>query len=225
MSEAKPAVFVRVEGVLTARGPCSAAAYMAANAAGLRERVFRLGHLAVATPLYGLLGQSDRVLANRLTYLALRNMSEDRIAELADEYWQNVLSRQVLAQGIDLVRRARTNGKKLVLLADSIEEIARPLSEQLSKVDALLCNRLEYRGGRATGKLCEPVIGGHDGGRFLERWSLEHDIDLAASTAYGAHGPDVLLMSAVGEPCAVNPDFTLRRAAREAGWPVMDFHV
>ena len=225
MSEAKPAVFVRVEGVLTARGACSAAAYMAANAAGIRERVLRLGHLAVATPLYEVLGQSDRVLANRLTYLALRNMSEDRIAELADEYWQNVLQRQVLAQGLDLVQRARRAGKKVVLLADSIEEIARPLSEQLSRVDALLCNKLEYRNGRATGKLCDPVIGGHDGGRFLSHWAHENEIDLDASTAYGAHGPDVLLMTAVGEPCAVNPDFTLRRAAREAGWPVMDFHV
>jgi len=225
MSEAKPAVFVRVEGVLTARGACSAAAYMAANAAGLRERVLRLGHLALATPLYELLGQSDRVLANRLTYLALRNMSEDRIAELADEYWQNVLSRQVLAQGLDLVRRARSSGKKLVLLADSIEEIARPFAAQLPNVDALLCNKLEYRGGRATGKLCEPVIGGHDGGQFLSRWAHENNIDLGASTAFGAHGPDVLLMTAVSEPCAVTPDFTLRRAAREAGWPVMDFHV
>jgi len=225
MSEAKPAVFVRVEGVLTARGACSAAAYMAANAAGIRERVLRLGHLAVATPLYEVLGQSDRVLANRLTYLALRNMSEDRIAELADEYWQNVLQRQVLAQGLDLVQRARRAGKKVVLLADSIEEIARPLSEQLPRVDALLCNKLEYRNGRATGKLCDPVIGGHDGGRFLSHWAHENEIDLDASTAYGAHGPDVLLMTAVGEPCAVNPDFTLRRAAREAGWPVMDFHV
>ena len=136
-----------------------------------------------------------------------------------------MLSRQVLAQGIDLVQRARRTGKQVVLLADSIAEIAKPLAEQLPKVDALLCNRLEYKSGRATGKLCEPVIGGHDGGRFLSHWAHEHDIDLGASIAYGAHGPDVLLMTAVGEPCAVNPDFTLRRAAREAGWPVMDFHV
>ena len=53
----------------------------------------------------------------------------------------------------------------------------------------------------------------------------EDEPQFSASTAYGAHGPDVLLMTAVGRPCAVNPDFTLRRAARDAGWPVMDFHV
>jgi phosphoserine phosphatase len=225
MSEAKPAVFVRVEGVLSGRGACGAAAYMAANAAGLRERVFRLGHLAIATPLYEVLGQSDRVLANRLTYLALRNMSEDRIAELADEYWHNVLSRQLLQSGVELLKRAQRDKLRIVLLSDCIEEVVRPMCQQLPAVEALLCNRLEYRGGLATGKLREPVIGGHDGGQFLAQYAQEHGIDLQASTAYGAHGPDVLLMTAVGRPCAVNPDFTLRRAARDAGWPVMDFHV
>lgn len=198
---------------------------MAANAAGLRERVFRLGHLAIATPLYEVLGQSDRVLANRLTYLALRNMSEDRIAELADEYWQNVLSHQLLQSGVELLKRAQREQQRIVLLSDCIDEVVRPLCAELPAVDALLCNKLEYRNGLATGKLCEPVIGGHDGGQFLAQYAREHDIDLEASTAYGAHGPDVLLMTSVGRPCAVNPDFTLRRAARDAGWPVMDFHV
>lgn len=225
MSEGNPAVFVRVEGVLTARGACGAAAYMAANAAGLRERVFRLGHLALATPLYEVLGQSDRVLANRLTYLSLRHMSEDRVAELAEEYWRNVLSHHLLNSGVELLKRAQRDKLRVVLLSDCIEEVVRPLAEQLPHVDALLCNHLEYRSGKATGKLCDPVIGGHDGGQFLARYALEHGIDLHRSTAYGAHGPDVLLMTAVGRPCAVNPDFTLRRAARDAGWPVMDFHV
>jgi phosphoserine phosphatase len=152
-------------------------------------------------------------------------MSEDRIAELADEYWQNVLSHQLLQSGVELLKRAQREKQRIVLLSDCIEEVVRPLCEQLPPLDALLCNRLEYRGGLATGKLREPVIGGHDGGQFLAQYATEHSIDLRASTAYGAHGPDVLLMTAVGRPCAVNPDFTLRRAARDAGWPVMDFHV
>lgn len=225
MGLTRQAVFVRVEGVLTKRGAVSAAAYFAANAAGLRERALRLGHLAFAAPVYEVLGQSDRALANRLTYLALRNMSEDRIAELAEEYWQNVLKQQLLNSGIELVKRAHAGGLRVVLLGDGIEQVLQPLAAHVPHVDELLCNRLEIRNGLATGKLCEPVIGGHDGGRFLARYADEREIDLAASTAYGAHGPDLLLMTAVGRPCAVNPDFSLRRAAREAGWPVMDYHV
>ena len=72
MTDTTQAVFIRIEGVLTARGVRAAAAYFAANAAGLRERALRLGHLAWTAPVYEVLGQSDRVLANRLAYLALR---------------------------------------------------------------------------------------------------------------------------------------------------------
>jgi phosphoserine phosphatase len=152
-------------------------------------------------------------------------MSEDRIAELAEEYWQNVLSHQLLQSGVELLKRAQREKQRIVLLSDCLEEVVRPLTEQLPAVHALLCNRLEYRGGLATGKLREPVIGGHDGGQFLSQYALEHGIDLHASTAYGAHGPDVLLMTAVGRPCAVNPDFTLRRAAQQSSWPVLDYDV
>jgi phosphoserine phosphatase len=225
MTDTIQAAFVRIEGVLTGRGVRAAAAYFAANAAGLRERALRLGHLAWTAPIYEVLGQSDRVLANRLAYLALRNMSEDRIAELAGEYWENVLREQVLSDGVELLRRARAEGKRVVLLADSVDVVVKPLVEHLRCVDDYVCNRLEFRSGYATGKLLDPVIGGHDGGRFIETYAREHRIDLAASSAYGAHGPDVLMLAAVGRPCAVNPDYTLRRAAREAGWPVMDYHV
>ena len=71
MTDTIQAVFVRIEGVLTGRGVRAAAAYFAANAAGLRERALRLGHLAWTAPIYEVLGQSDRVLANRLAYCDL----------------------------------------------------------------------------------------------------------------------------------------------------------
>jgi phosphoserine phosphatase len=59
----------------------------------------------------------------------------------------------------------------------------------------------------------------------VRRYAQEHAIDLTRSLAYAAHGPDLLLMTAVGSACAVNPDFTLRRAARQADWPILDYDV
>src|SRR5512139_2357906 len=123
MNDTKQAAFVRLEGVLTGRGVRSATAYFAANAAGFRERALRLSHLAWTAPVYEVLGQSDRVLANRLAYLSLRNMTEDRILELADEYFENVLREKVLADGIALLKRARAEGKRVVLLADNVQHV------------------------------------------------------------------------------------------------------
>ena len=75
------------------------------------------------------------------------------------------------------------------------------------------------------GKLLDPVIGGHEMGRWVREYAVTHDIDLAGSVAYAAHGPDLLLLAAVGQPCAVNPDFTLRGAARDADWPVLEYRT
>lgn len=225
MGDIQHAVFARVEGVLLAKGVRSAAAYFAANAPGLRERALRLGHVALTAPAYEWLGQTDRVLANRLAYLSLRNLSEDRIAELSEEYWSTILKKQILNDGVELLRRARRDGKRVVLIADSLEQILQPLAAELGCVDDYVCNHLEIRGGFATGRLLDPVIGGHDSGVWLTQYAREHSVGLSSSIAYASHGPDMLMLSAVGRPCAVNPDFTLRRAAQQARWPVLDYHV
>lgn len=225
MTDIQKAVFARVEGVLLAKGVRSAAAYFAANAPGLRERALRLGHVALTAPAYQWLGQTDRVLANRLAYLSLRNLSEDRITELSEEYWSTILRKEILNDGVELLKRARREGNRVVLVADSLDQILQPLAAELGCVDDYVCNHLEFRNGLATGRLVDPVVGGHDSGVWLSQYAQEHQLVLAGSTAYASHGPDILMLTAVGRPCAVNPDFTLRRAATQARWPVLDYHV
>jgi phosphoserine phosphatase len=225
MADIQKAVFARVEGVLLAKGVRSAAAYFAANAPGLRERALRLGHIALTAPAYEWLGQTDRVLANRLAYLSLRNLTEDRITELSEEYWSTILRKQILNDGVELLKRAHREGNRIVLIGDSLEQILQPLAAELGCVDDYVCNHLEIRNGLATGRLVDPVIGGHDSGVWLSQYAQQHHLRLDGSTAYASHGPDVLMLSAVGRPCAVNPDFTLRRAAQQARWPVLDYHV
>ena len=225
MGSLATAAFVRVEGALLPQGVCSATAYFAANGAGLRERALKLGQVALTAPLYSLLGQSDRILANRLAYVALRGMSEDRVAELAEEYFANILRDRILQGGVELLRDARREGRRVVLISDGLQQVIEPLAAHLRHLDDYVCNRLEFRDGFATGKLVEPVIGGHDCAIWAREYAARHAIDLASSTVYAAHGPDLLLLSAVGKPCAVNPDFTLRRAARQADWPILDYDV
>jgi len=216
------AAFFRVEGTLVDRGALAASAYFASNAEGFTERAFRIGALALGAPIYGLLANSDRTLATRAAYASLRHMSEDRISELADEYWEDVLKPRIYERGRELVKQARRDKYKIVLLSEGIEQVVAPLARELG-VDDFVCNRLEWVRGETTGKLLEPVVGGHDGGAYAKRYAAEHAIDLTRSLAYAAHGADLLLLSSVGRPCAVNPDFALRGAARDADWPVLEY--
>jgi phosphoserine phosphatase len=216
------AAFFRVEGTLVDRGALAASAYFASNAQGFTERAFRIGALALGAPLYGLFSQRDPTLATRAAYAALRHMSEDRIIELAAEYYEEVLSERIYERGRELVKQARKERHRVVFLSAGIEQVIAPLARELG-ADDFVCNRLEFAGGEATGKLLEPIIGGHDGAAWVKRFAASHDIDTARSLGYGAHAGDLLLLSAVGRPCAVNPDIALRAAARDADWPVLEY--
>ncbi|MBL9099680.1 MAG: HAD-IB family phosphatase [Myxococcales bacterium] len=223
MNSRDTAAFFRVEGIVLSRGVLAASAYIAANAKRFRERALRLGLVALAAPVHGILGQTDRALAHRLVHLAFRGMSEDRVSVLAEEYAEDILKDKLLDQGLELMKRAQAEGHKVVLLSDGIAPIMQPLARHLKHYDDLVCNHLEFRDGEATGKLLEPIVGGASGGVWLRRYATEHGLDLARCAAYGSHGPDMLLLSAVGRPCAVNPDFVLRRSARDADWPVVEY--
>ena len=223
MAQADTAAFFRVEGTLLTRGVLAAAGYFAANGQGMRERARRLGHVAVAAAGFSLLGQNDRALANRITWAALRGMSEDRLLVLAQEFVDTHIEGKLLGSGLELVQRARREGHRIVLVSESIDLLVEPLAAMVRGVDGVVSNRLEIRDQETTGRLLDPIVGGHDGGRWVRAYAEEQGIDLSRSVAYGCHGPDLLLLAAVGSPCAVNPDYTLRRAAKEARWAVMDY--
>ena len=222
----KTAAFFRVEGTIVSRGVLAATSYIAANGQGLTERALRVGGLALTAPLYSVLGQTDRTMANRMAYLSFRNMREDRVALIGREYYDEVLKEKVLDSGVELLKQAKRDGHTTVLLSEGLDHVVQPLAKALGRsVDHFVCNHLEYRDQFCTGRLLEPVIGGHETRKWLKAFADEHQIDLAKSVAYAAHGPDLLLLAAVGNPCAVNPDFALRRAATEADWPVMEYRV
>jgi len=224
LESTRTAAFFRVEGALLDRGALAAAAYFASNGQGFAERALRVGMLALAAPLHGLLRQADGTTAVRAAYAACRHMSEDRIAELADEYYEDLLAERLYDRGRELVKQARRDGHRVVLVSEGLEQVVAKLAEVL-RADDLVCNRLEFVDGQTTGKLLDPVIGGQQLGRWVRTYADEQAIDLSRSVAYAAQGPDLLLLAAVGQPCAVNPDFALRGAARDADWPVLEYRT
>ena len=148
-------------------------------------------------------------------------MSEDRVSVLADEYYQEYLKPNLLDVGLDLIKASRRRGQRVVLISDNIDWVMKPLLERVG-ADDLICNRLEIKRGETTGRLLDPVIGGGLGGQWARGFADEHHIDLQSSSAYGARASDSLLLSAIGQPCVVNPDRQLRRLADDNDWPVVE---
>lgn len=220
MTTARPAAFFRLEGTLVARPTLAAAAWLAANAWRVRERVVRLGATAAALPLaFGPL--QDHALANRVAWAGLRGVSADRLHVLGEEYAERFLCGATDPAAARLLRECGEQGFVTVLVTDNLDVVARPVADHLG-IDVLVSNRLELREGRATGRLADPVLGAHLDGAWARRLAEEHGLDLRSSRAYGAREADSVLLGAVGNPCTVHPDRRLRRIARQLDWPIVE---
>lgn len=210
------AAFFRVEGTLIARPTALTIAWLAANAQELGGRMARLAGVGLALPVWG----ADPGLGRRLGWSALRGTSEDRLAVLGEEYFHTWLADAVLPVGRDLLARAKADRRRLVLVSDNLTWVMEPLKDLLA-ADDLVANTMELRNGRATGRLLDPVVSSLSGTE-LRAYAGQHGLDLRACCGYGASAEDGVLLSAVGLPCAVGPDRTLRRMARDHRWPVVE---
>lgn len=210
--------FFRVEGILSSRPSLAAPAWLAANAQTFRQRAFGLGTVLAAAPLA--LSKQDPGTAHRLAWAGLRDVSEDRLILLGETYFEGWLQDNVPEAGTRVLAQARKRGDKVVLVSDNVDVVVSHLANQLG-VDDLVCNHLEIRNGRATGRLTDPVVAGHVGGSWLKSYAEQHGINLEKSTAYGHSELDASLLSSVGMPCAVNPQAGLRRMARDLDWPIL----
>lgn len=110
-----------------------------------------------------------------------------------------------------------------VLVSAGVRYALEPVVQDLG-FDHLLCTDLEigHDGlytGRSAGLIC---IDQHKQTMAMAL-AKAHDIDLTASSAYGNHQSDILLLEAVGHPVAVEPTEPLRRVAIERGWPILTY--
>jgi phosphoserine phosphatase len=216
----RKAAFFKVEGPLVRPAGLPPATYFVLNQREMRSRVTRLGGLAAAAGLSLLSPLGQIQTATRLAWSNLRGMSEDRLHVLAQELYERQLLKSLRQPGIELLEGAKRDGCVIVLVSELLDLSVRPLADRLG-ADHLVANRMEVLDGHATGRLIDPIVA-QISGQWAQAFAQEHDLDLAGSMAYGAAGGDALLMSAVGHPCAVYPDWRLRRIARDHAWPIVE---
>ncbi|TVQ97066.1 MAG: hypothetical protein EA398_15090 [Deltaproteobacteria bacterium] len=212
--------FVRLEGVLSPRSALAATAWIAGNGQTIGQRLTGLAHAAALSPARGLLHALDGALTTRVTHAALRGLSEDRIHILAEEYVDDFLRPSLREDALDRLRALRRTHDRIVLLAETIAPVVESLRDDLRGIDDVLCNHLEFRNGRATGRLLEPLVGGAATARLAREHAATLGAPLEHTTALAAHAGDTLLLAAVGHPVAIAPDPLLHRTATTAGWPI-----
>ncbi len=160
----------------------------------------------------------------RAAALASRGWSVSEVA-LAAERAAERLETVVLPYVRPLLDRQRRSGRVLVLATTTPQHLVTPFAERLG-FDAVVATRYatevdESGVERYSGRLAGPFVWALGKLRSVRAWALSEGVDLRRSSAFSDSVYDLPLLSAVGEPVAVNPDVRLQAVATLRRWPVV----
>jgi hypothetical protein len=150
-------VYWRVEGSLVNLSAVRPVAFFTWNAHSFSERWLRRGGLLALALVRPLLYSLHRKFATRVLHALLRGISRDRLDLLGEEYFDYRIKPRLRADAVALLQQELAAGRRVVLVSQGLEHVMRPLARHLG-VKELVCNRLEFRDLRATGRLRGPVV-------------------------------------------------------------------
>lgn len=215
------AAFYDMDGTIIGTNVVHAYAYYARNTNSLKGSLAKTASMLASLPVWWAADKVDRRVFNEMFYKNYAGFSEDRLIFLGEEMFDKLIKPNIFKGAPDLIKRSKEQGNKQIIITGGIDYITRPLVEYLG-FDDFVANRLEIKDGIATGRLHKPFIAGANKALWVRRYAEEHNIDLDRSYAYADSGSDIPLLSVVGYPTAVNPDFKMRTTARAYDWPILD---
>ena len=122
------------------------------------------------------------------------------------EYLQHKVKPLVLPAALDLVAEHRRQGHELLIITAS---------------NRLIACEPEMRAGEYTGRACGIPSFAAGKVRRLGDWLAQGGRQVSESWFYSDSHNDLPLLGEVDHPVAVDPDETLKKEARKAGWPVI----
>jgi HAD superfamily hydrolase (TIGR01490 family) len=153
-------------------------------------------------------------------FIGGHDVKEIRI--IGEEIYNEFVSPAIWQGTIELAKEHLNNGDEVWLVTASPEDFANLIAERLGFTGAI-GTKAEIHDGKYTGNLTGKLLHGKEKAIAIQEMSRTRDINLRDCFAYSDSHNDLPLLSAVGNPRAINPDAKLRIMAFSQGWPVHDF--
>jgi long-chain acyl-CoA synthetase len=190
-------VYWRVEGSLLELTTVRPIAFFTWNSQTFIARAARRSLVLLMALLRPFLYAANRIAATRIVHAVLRGITRDRLDLLGEEEFEYKLKPLLKEDGVRQLKALQATGAEVVLVSQGLEHVMRPLARHLG-VRWIIANRLDFRGGVATGRLLSPVIrprglfarireAGPDGQQSPARWVR----------ALGLRGPKALASAIV----------------------------
>ena len=186
-----------------------------------RLGILKLRHLAMiplSYVLYRLGGGGIAFFEGQ--FPVIRGLERKVFEEIGRDVFERRTSKALRPEMRRLIEAIKAEGGQVVLATSSLDFIVKPLADHLG-IDAILASKLEYEGGRCTGRLAGRALFGQAKRDAVIAFARERGVAMPDCAFYSDSIHDLPLLLEVGKPVAVSPDRRLRREAKARGWPIL----
>jgi HAD superfamily hydrolase (TIGR01490 family) len=217
----KAAAFYDLEGTLVATNLVHTLAFYAKRQQGVWQTAKKsIGTLA-KLPFFGITDLYSRNVFNEVFFKSYEGFSQDRLRYFSDELFEEVLKPAIFDGTPELIAQGKKIGQRQIVLTGALDFTIDRLMDHLG-IDDFVANRLEFVNGYATGRVLPPVMASATKAKWIREYAEREDINLSESYAYSDSISDLPMLSIVGHPVAVNPDFRLKQTALQHDWAILD---
>jgi HAD superfamily hydrolase (TIGR01490 family) len=160
--------------------------------------------------------------ASALAFIAGHTVSE--LEQLGEEIFDERMAHRIWPGTRALAQLHLDQGQRVWLVTAAPIEIATIIARRLGLTGAL-GTVAEHVDGVYTGQLVGEMLHGSAKAVAVRELAERFGLDLERCSAYSDSYNDLPLLSAVGDPCAINPDHRLREHARANGWRIRDYRT
>ena len=215
------ASFYDLEGTLVSTNLVHTLGFYARRQQGLLNTVKKSVGTLAKLPMFGITDLYSRNVFNEFFFRSYEGESEDRLRYFSEELFEDVLKPAIFDGTPDLIEKSKKLGHKQVVVTGALDFSVKPLCDYLG-IDDFAANRLEFVNGYATGRLLPPVMASATKAKWIREYAEKNEINLSESYAYSDSISDLPMLSIVGHPVAVSPDFRLKQTALQHDWAILD---
>lgn len=220
-SNGQAAAFYDLEGTLVSTNLVHTLGFYARRQQGLLQTFKKSAATLAKLPFFGITDLYSRNVFNEVFFQSYKGFSQDRLRYFSDELFEEVLKPAIYNGTPELIAQGKKIGQRQVVLTGALDFTIARLMDHLG-IDDYVANRLEFVNGYATGRVLPPVMASATKAKWIREYAERENINLSESYAYSDSISDLPMLSIVGHPVAVCPDFRLKQTALQHDWAILD---
>ena len=217
----RAAAFYDLEGTLVSTNLVHTLGFYAQRQQGVWQTVKKSAETLAKLPFFGITDLYSRNVFNEVFFKSYEGFSQDRLRYFSDELFEEVLKPAIYNGTPELIVQGKKIGQRQIVLTGALDFTIQRLMDHLG-IDDYVANRLEFVNGYATGRVLPPVMASATKAKWIREYAEREGLNLSESYAYSDSISDLPMLSIVGHPVAVNPDFRLKQTALQHDWAILD---